>query len=173
MDNEVLQSIHPDLLALQKLVYEPNGLTVSDLTKEAESKKYGAFEFKLNDRQVKFRVAKITPTKVGQFVTLWKRIGNGPILPYDVTDPIDLFVISVHNSEHFGQFVFLKAVLHEKGILSKEGKGGKRAMRVYPPWDKTHNRQAKTTQAWQLLYFFEIHPNGYIDTARFQKLFLH
>jgi hypothetical protein len=172
MKNEILQNIHPDLLDAQKLMYEPHGLRISNLIKEANSKEYGAFEFKLNDLQVKFRSAKITPTKIGQFVTLWKRVGNEPILPYDVTDPIDLFIISVRNCEHFGQFVFPKAILYEKGILSKEGKGGKRAIRVYPPWDITNNRQAKQTQAWQLLYFFEIHLKECINAARLQKLFL-
>lgn len=55
-----------------------------------------------------------------------------------------------------GQFVFPKSVLHEKSLVSKEGHGGKQAMRVYPPWDVTENKQAQKTQAWQLLYFFEI-----------------
>lgn len=164
--------VHPDFLAARKLVFEPSDLVVSGLHKEAESEEYGAFEFKLNGLAIKFRVAKITPTKVGQFVTLWKRFGTGPILPYDMADPIDLFVISVRNSEHFGQFVFPKALLCEKGIVSKEGRGGKRAMRVYPPWDITENRQAKKTQSWQLMYFLEIDPNESIDTASIQQLFL-
>ncbi len=155
--------IHPDLLTAQKNAYEPSGLIIDKLTKEKESEEYGAFDFEMNLLRIKFRVAKITPTKFGQFVTLWKRIGNGPILPYDREDPIDLFVVSVHTLNHFGQFVFSKAILCEKGILSEEGKGGKRAMRVYPPWDITDNRQAKNTQSWQLLYFFEIHPDARIE----------
>lgn len=167
-----INGIHPDLLAAQKLAYEPCGLISRKFEKETESQEYGACVFEINNRRTKFRTGKITPTKIGQFVTLWKRIGMGPILPYDSADPIDLFVVSVRDSEHFGQFVFPKAVLCEKGIVSKEGKGGKRAMRVYPPWDITGNRQAKTTQAWQLKYFFEIPPNKGIDTLNIQKLFL-
>lgn len=163
--------IHPDLIAAQKFAYEPSALKSSKLIKEAESEEYGAFEFEMNNRFIKFRVAKITPTKIGQFVTLWKRIEMGPILPYDLKDPVDLFVVSVRNSEHFGQFVFPKTILCEKGIVSKEGKGGKRAMRVYPPWDITDNGQAKKTQAWQHIYFFEIHLDGCIDSDRVQKLF--
>lgn len=152
-------SAHPDLIAAQELAFGPAGLKIHHLQIEKESQEYGAAEFEIQQRQVKFRTAKITPTKIGQFVTLWKRIGNGPIQPLDIKDPFDVFVISVRTSQHFGQFVFPKAILLEKGILSKEGKGGKRAIRVYPPWDVTDNSQAKKTQKWQLPYFVEIHPN--------------
>ena len=164
--------IHPDLLAAQQLVYEPNGLFCNAIVEEAESKEYGACTFVMNHKSITFRVAKITPTKIGQFVTLWKRIGRGPIMPYDTTDLIDLFVVSVRNGAHFGQFIFPKEVLWQKGFVSKDGKGGKRAMRVYPPWDITDNKQAIKTQKWQVPYFFEILTNGQTDVSRIQKLFL-
>ena len=164
-------AVHPDLLEAKKLAYEPSGLICQNLIKEAESEGYGACTFEINNRHIKFRTGKITPTKIGQFVTLWKRIGGGPILPHDMADLVDLFVVSVRSTEFFGQFVFPKAVLHEKGILSKEGKGGKRAMRVYPPWDTALNKQANKTQAWQLRYFFEIHPSQNIDEDRIRELF--
>lgn len=160
-----------DLLKAQKDIYEPLNLTCKNLSQEAESKEYGAYTFELNDRRVKFRVAKITPTKIGQFVTLWKRIGMGPILPYDMADSIDLFIISVRNTQHFGQFVFPKFVLYEKGILSNKGLGGKRAMRVYPSWDIPNNPQAIKTQAWQLKYFFEMPPHDNSDMQKIRKLF--
>ena len=144
---------------------------IDNLLREPESEEYGAFTFAMNQRRVQFRVAKITPKKLGQFVTLWKRIGDGPIIPYDIADPIDLFVISVRTSERFGQFAFPKALLHEKGIVSQAGKGGKRAMRVYPPWDIANSRQAKNSQTWQNLYFFEIDPKTSIDTCQIQQLF--
>ena len=162
--------VHPDLLAAQKLAYEPNGLNCKLIELDTESKEYGACTLQINNVLVKFRVGKITPTKIGQFVTLWKRIGKGPIQPYDITDPIDLFIVSVRNNQHFGQFVFPKTVLYQKGVISKDCIGGKRAMRVYPPWDKVDNQQAEKTQHWQLLYFFEIHPS-HVDTARIQKLY--
>jgi hypothetical protein len=165
-------AIHPDLMIAQKIAYSPSGLTSHSFIKEAESEEYGAFDFEMNQRRIKFRIGKITPTKIGQFTTLWKRIGKGPILPFDREDPIDLFVISVRNAEHFGQFVFPKITLCEKGVVSQEGKGGKRAMRIYPPWDIPDSRQAKSTQAWQLPYFFEISANTPINTFRVQKLFL-
>jgi len=163
-------SINPDLLLAQKLAYGPSNLIFKELAMESESREYGACTFEINNKIVKFRTAKITPTKIGQFVTFWKRIGSGPIMPFDLKDPIDLFVVSVRHANHFGQFVFPKLVLYEKGFISKEGIGGKRAMRVYPPWDITDSNQAKKTQAWQLQYFFEI-PANYIDTAKIKNLF--
>ena len=75
-------------------------------------------------------------------------------------------MVSVRKLGTFGQFVFPKTIVYEKGFLSKNGKGGKRAMRVYPPWDIPKNKQAQVTQAWQLQYFFEIEPNFDISSAR-------
>ena len=82
-------------------------------------------------------------------MTLWKRIKNGPIQPFDISDPIDFFIISTRKGNNFGQFVFPKAVLYEQGVISKNAEGGKRAIRVYPPWDKGLNNQALKTQKWQ------------------------
>lgn len=160
-----------DLLEAIQCVYHPSGLNCTHLAKELESEEYGASIFELKGRSVKFRMGKITPTKVGQFVTLWKRIGNSEIMPHDLEDPFDFFVISVRHQEHFGQFVFPKRILFEQGVLSKEGKWGKRAMRVYPPWDIVESKQAKKTQAWQQIYFFEIPAKGNVDFKRMRGLF--
>jgi hypothetical protein len=167
----VTNPIHPDLLACYELAYKPSGLLYKNLVIEAKSQEYGACEFHLNNRHIKFRVAKITPTKVGQFVTFWKRSFSGPIVPYDISDIFDFLVVSVRDEEHFGQFVFPKSVLHEKGLLSQQAKGGKRAMRVYPPWDITESPQAKKTQKWQCDYFFEINDKQTVDVAKVCKLF--
>jgi hypothetical protein len=79
-------------------------------------------------------------------------------------------VITVRQEKNFGQFIFPKNVLHEKGFVSRNGVGGKRAMRVYPPWDVTDSTQAQKTQDWQLTYFVSIEPT--IDHDRMKKLFL-
>jgi len=138
---------------------------------EPESAEYGAYTFKLNDFLIRFRVAKITPTKIGQFVTLWKRVGNGSTQPYDISDLVDFFIISTRKEKHFGQFIFPKSVLCEQGVFSIKGKGGKRGIRVYPPWDKTLSRQAQKTQEWQIRYFLEIPQDKKIDCARAQELY--
>lgn len=149
---------HPDLMAAQEIAYELNGLFCTNIVIDKESSDYGACTFQINNKNVVFRVAKITPTKVGQFVTLWKRIGASPIMPFDISDPIDLFIVTVRKDKLFGQFIFPKEVLWQKGFVSKEVKGGKRAMRVYPPWDIADSKQAKKTQEWQLLYFVALAP---------------
>lgn len=164
-------SFHQDFLYTNDFVYNPNNFICSNLLAEAESKEYGGCQFKLNDFSIRFRAAKITPTKTGQFVTLWKRIGGGSIQPYDISDDIDFVVVSVRKEDNFGQFIFSKSVLCKHNIFSKDGIGGKRAIRVYPPWDKTTSKQAQETQLWQLEYFLEIPQNKAIDLTRLFKLF--
>jgi hypothetical protein len=170
-NSSTASSIPTDLLATQDLVYTPSKFQCSIPAMEAESSEYGACTFRLNGLSIVFRVAKITPTKTGQFVTLWKRVGNGPIQPFDVTDQVDFFVVSTRNANRLGQFVFPKAVFCEKDIVSVKSEGGKRGIRVYPPWDKATSRQAEKTQKWQADYFLEIPQNGPIDLLRAQTLY--
>lgn len=165
------KKVHVDLIATKKYIYLPCEFVCSNLKPEEQNAEYGAYIFKLSGLSIRFRTAKITPTKIGQFVTLWERVGKRPIQPYDVSAPIDYFVISVRQNDHFGQFVFPKQILFEKDILSKDGKGGKRAIRVYPPWDNPVSLQAQKTQKWQLEYFLEIRANIPVDLNRARLLY--
>jgi len=161
-------AIHQDFLDAKNRIYNPCKMKCSQPIMEKESAEYGACTFKLNGFSVRFGVSKITPTKIGQFVTLWKRIGNSPIQPYDISDPFDFFIISVRKDDCFGQFIFPKSVLREQDVLSINGKGGKRAIRVYPPWDEALNRQAQKTQKWQLEYFLDASVGKEIDHDKIQ-----
>lgn len=136
-----------------ELVFNKLGLKIKSISLEKESADYNACQLLLNEKKALFRTAKITPTKTGQFVTLWKRIPKGPIAPFAIEDNFDLVIINTETENHFGQFVFPKSILIEKGIFSTASKEGKRAIRVYPPWDKTTSKQAQQTQQWQLKYF--------------------
>ena len=160
-----------DFLFAKESLYEPCGFNYTEPILELESAEYGACDFKLDDLNIKYRVAKITPTKTGQFVTLWKRNKQGIIEPFEVNDKIDFFIISTRKDNHFGQFIFPKAVLYEKGVISDERKEGKRAIRVYPPWDDANSKQAQKTQEWQLKYFLEIPEDGLSDLALAKQLF--
>ncbi|MFD7341616.1 MepB family protein [Streptomyces violascens] len=164
-------STHSDLVAAKELVYDPCGFTCSQPVPESESAEYAAHEFTLDGLAVRFRAAKTTPTKVGQFVTVWKRSPGGPIAPFDAADPVDLFVISSRDQDHFGQFVFPVDALRRHGVVSVNGAGGKRGFRVYPPWVTTTNSQAICTQAWQLDHFLCLDQNGTVDSARARELY--
>lgn len=145
-----------DFLLSKTLVYDKCEWNCSVPNIEKESAEYGACTFKINEFSIRFRVSKTTPTKIGQFVTLWKRNINGPIEPFDSSDDLDFVIISSRNDTSFGQFIFPKRILVEKGIISTNNKEGKRGFRVYPPWDKPENKQAQNTQKWQMSYFLKI-----------------
>lgn len=144
------------LTYIQTQIFDACGFEYTVPLLETESAEYKACYFKLNNLHVRFRKAKITPTKVGQFVTLWKRVESGIIVPFVDTDFIDLVIINVENDNQFGQFIFPKSVLCQQGILTVNDKEGKRGFRVYPPWDNTTNKQAIKTQKWQLNYFLDL-----------------
>ncbi|WP_139277698.1 MepB family protein [Rhodococcus marinonascens] len=164
-------SLHPDLLAAKSLIYGPHELACTTPMREPESAAYGAYALSINGLATRFRVAKTTPTKVGQFVTLWQRGEAGPIRPFDTSDNVKLFVISVRDHEQFGQFVFPVDTLVRRGVVSRDGVGGKRAIRVYPPWVAPTSRQARNTQTWQLEYFLPPHQIDECDCARARTLF--
>lgn len=144
-----------ELEKTSNLVFEKLDLKTRNLIVEKESQEYCAAQFELNNSKIIFRKSKITPTKIGQFVTLWKRIDEKPIQPFSSTDDFDFVIINCETPIHFGQFVFPKKVLEEKGYLQSQSKKGKLGFRVYPSWDKTENKQAQQTQNWQLNYFIE------------------
>jgi len=148
--------MNTNLNQIKTEVYDKCALKITEFGSEMESKEYDACRFKLNGMNIISRTARATPKKVGQFVTFWKRNGNGPIEPFNETDRIDFFVVTVQTENGFGQFVFPKSVMLKKGIISTESKEGKRAFRVYPNWDIVKNKQAERTQKWQLDYFYEI-----------------
>lgn len=135
--------------------FRSRGYRCSEPEAESESQEYGAYTFSLNAKAVVFRIAKTTPTKIGQFVTLWQRSpGPGqPIRPFDVSDGVDLFVVSVGDAANSGQFVFPQEALIKRDVVSQGLLGGKRAFRVYPPWSLPTSRQAQATQRWQLEFF--------------------
>ena len=155
-----------DLFLVEEFLFKPLGFAIENLRAEKESADYAAAEFTLNGNFIKYRQAKITPTKIGQFVTFWKRIGKGPIMPYQSDDLFDFLIVNVRDENRLGLFVFPKKVLCDKGIVSTNEKEGKRAMRIYPSWDKTDSPQAIKTQKWQLEWFIDFSENVDVDLSR-------
>lgn len=159
------------IVETKNLLFDKCNFAVSNIEIEKESADYCAHRFEINNQKIVFRSAKITPTKTGQFVTLWKRKNKkNTIEPFEITDDIDLFVINVKTETNFGQFVFPKSVLIQQGIITDK-KDGKRAIRVYPIWDLTESKQAVKTQKWQLIYFLEIPFDETLDINRAKLLY--
>ncbi|MEJ5994948.1 MepB family protein [Pedobacter sp. Du54] len=144
-----------NLSLAKELIYHKCDFDFSALKFEKESIEYDSCTFKLNGKSVIHRSAKITPLKIGQFVTVWKRNESGQTAPFHSGDDFDLVIISTRNVNLFGQFIFPKSILIERGIITTDLKQGKRGIRVYPTWDVTMNKQAQKTQKWQSAYFIE------------------
>lgn len=162
---------YTELEVVKELVYDKCGFTISNLKLNTESVEYGACSFELDGQKIEHRVSKITPTKTGQFITIWKRNKNGLTEPYDFLDDIDFLAITSRSGDNFGQFIFPKFVLAEHGIITKNGKEGKRGIRVYPPWDIATNKQAIKTQGWQTTYFLAIKKDNSTGFDLIKKLF--
>lgn len=160
-----VHEFYPDLKKIQALLYEPNGFEISQFRRNAESTDYSACVFELNGLKVVYRTSKITPAKTGQFVTIWKRNDEGITEPFGATDDLDFVIITCLSGDKAGQFIFPKSVLAAKNILRKNGKGGKRGIRVYPTWDAPTSKQAISTQLWQAPYFVEITDGNVYDRA--------
>ncbi|WP_067691320.1 MepB family protein [Nocardia jejuensis] len=143
----------PDELYAAREFFWSTGQQCSAAIAEPESAKYGAYAFSVDGTAVRFRIAKTTPTKPGQFVTVWQRSPQGPIRPFDVADQIGFFVIGVHQGPNQGWFVFSQDALVERNIVSRNGIGGKRGFRLYPPWVSVPTGQARRSQSWQLEHF--------------------
>jgi hypothetical protein len=160
------------LTETKKTLFDKCSFELSNIEIEEESSEYFACRLEINELKIVFRQAKITPTKTGQFVTLWKRRNKKSVIePFESSDDIDLFVINVKTKTNFGQFVFPKSVLIEHNIITDK-KAGKRAIRVYPIWDLAESKQAIKTQKWQLDYFLEIPSDETLNLNRANLLYL-
>lgn len=147
--NSELKQTTMSLFEKIKNIFNSSDFTISDFVAEKESKEYDACNLKLADFKIHFRKAKITPKKAGQFVTFYKRIPSGVIAPFEETDNFDFLVVGVQDDLHDGYFVFSKAELIKRQIVSTNFKEGKRAFRIYPPWSEPKSKQAIASQKWQ------------------------
>ncbi len=166
---ELELELSKDLKACVEFLSLSSDMICSGFKQDKESSDYQAYDFMLGNSKVKFRIGKITPKKIGCFTTFYKRIDSGSIVPYDISDNVDFFVVSVCNLEKLGYFLFPKKALIENNILSKQGQQGKRAFRLYPLWDTPLNKQAIVSQKWQLDYFFQIEDQNSLKKADFKS----
>jgi hypothetical protein len=128
-------------------------LQITNLKINKEASNYDGYSYRFHKKNIIQRRAKITPTKVGQFVTLWKRNEMGITCPFSESDVFDNLIVFCRKETLLGYFLFPKSVLIEKGFIRSSHHAGKRGFRVYPIWDKATSRQALKTQQWQLKHF--------------------
>lgn len=167
-----IDSLPNELKTVKTLLYETCGFNLTNLVVSTESLEYEACSFELNTNKIQYRLSKITPTKTGQFVTIWKRNKDGITQPFDISDDFDFIIIAAKREHDFGQFIFPKMILAEKGIITSNNKEGKRGIRVYPPWDEVTSKQAKQTQLWQTQYFVPINDGPIPNSDFIRKLFV-
>jgi hypothetical protein len=148
-----------ELLFAKKILFDKLNLRLSDFKFDKESREYEASTFRLDQKMVLYRRAKITPTKTGQFVTFWKRNQKKITEPFSDFDKFQFLIVAVINHENIGFFLFSQKVLIEQGILSTKQIEGKRAFRVYAPWDKAENKQSIKTKKWQSECFLNLSEN--------------
>lgn len=168
----IMNDFYTALNYVNKMIYEPNDLIVKSVQEEKQNSKYCAGTFLLSSRTIRFRVAKITPTKVGQFVAFWEKDENNKNQPYLYEEAPNLLVITTFKNENeFGQFIFPKEVLLKQNILRSTSTRGKMAIRVYPSWDSPSSKQALKTQKWQLPYFVDMCNSNKILLDKIMKLY--
>ncbi|MGJ1446636.1 MepB family protein [Sphingobacterium spiritivorum] len=144
----IIEKLYLPVSQLQQLQYDK------------ESSSYHAASFVAEDQTILFRKANITPKKIGQFVTLWKRnSSSGETQPFDTKDQVDRVIILVIDKDRYGVFIFSAEILRKMKIFTHENIIGKRGFRVYAPWDNPENKQAMKTKEWQISHFEYLEPD--------------
>lgn len=160
----------PIIELIDKLIFKTCGIEITGLMENLESHKYSAHGFALNGIKAQFQLAKITPSKTGQFVTIWQRDDKGITQPYKIDDNFTLYIIAVKDNNKQGVFIFPKAELYKHKILAGESSKGKRGIRVYASWDAALSKQAQKTKNWQTQFFIDLSSAVDIDITLAKNL---
>ncbi|AXI00948.1 mep operon protein MepB [Sporosarcina sp. PTS2304] len=167
-----MKDFHQALSYINKMMYEPNHMIVQSIQEEKQNAAYGAGIFQIASTTIRFRVANVTATKVGQFVAFWEKDEHDKNQPYSYEQAADLLVITTFASEtEFGQFIFPKELLLKQNILRSSSTKGKMAMRVYPVWDRPTSKQAMNTQEWQLPFFVDMSHSHKVPKEKIRELY--
>ena len=153
-------------------VFKPLDLKISDIFAETECKDYFGFNFIINQTKIKFRKSKLTPKKMGQFVSFWKRCCDGKTIPFDRNDDFDYYIISIEENDDSGFFIFPKVILEKENLISAPSKTGKRGFRIYADWHFPDQKQAVKTKLWQAQYFINFRDEETVIRKKKKKIFL-
>lgn len=139
---------------------------------EEQNSDYESGVARIRNELWRIRTARITPTKPGAFVAVWKRGEGGSTRPFTADESMSGLLVFVEEQERFGVFQFTKAHLVSLGYVSSDVHPGKRGFRVYPAWCTDLNPQASRRQRAQGPAFAEITPTTARDhfSARWAAL---
>lgn len=159
-----------ELSKVQSLFRDIASLSIFNVEPDNECEEYYGYNLHAGTLHLKFRKAKITPKKLGYFVTLWKRNSHGQTEPFSISDHFDFYIIAAAENNRFGIFIFPRNILVEKQILTNSNKEGKRGFRVYTNWNTTENKQAEKTKNWQKNYFINLSDLKEKDIDKFKSI---
>jgi hypothetical protein len=141
--------------SLAQWVLAPAGISYH-LAPENENADYGAALVTVGDKALRVREARVTPTKPGAFVSVWRRAAEGGTEPFPAADAGDGLLVFVAEGAHEGVFCFTVEHLGELGVTRSQTSPGKRGFRVYPPWCAGLNPQASRAQRAQASAFTDL-----------------
>lgn len=110
------------MLKIEELLTNKLMSQFSNMNWDKEGNQYHACKFDINNKKILFRSSKITPKKIGQFLTVWHRNIFSITIPFDVSDQLDYLIILSEKDTKKGVFIFPKNTLVSKGIFSSQNK---------------------------------------------------
>ncbi len=130
----------------------------SSVAPEEQHSDYEAGLADINGEMWRIRTARVTPTKPGAFVALWRRSDSGETAPFTDDGRVAGVLVFVDDGMNFGVFRFEPSHLVQLGIFASARSKGKRGFRVYPSWCKDLNSQASKSQRDQAKAFSLLSP---------------
>ncbi|GAC79081.1 hypothetical protein SAMN04488550_3857 [Gordonia malaquae] len=129
----------------------------AELTPDTSNIDYAGRIARVGREVWRVRTARITPTKPGAFVAVWRRAADGGTEPFPSDEPITGLLVFVEDGDHEGVFAFTLNDLERLKITASPTSPGKRGFRVYPEWVDGLNPQATRTQRAQAAAFIARH----------------
>lgn len=133
-----------------------SGALAGSVVTEAQGSDYESGRVNTESGIWRVRTARITPTKPGAFVAVWRRGSDGETEPFDMSDECSGLVVFVEDGERFGVFTFSREQLVVLGIIRSDHSPGKRGFRVYPSWCTDLNARAQRTQRAHVAAFADL-----------------
>lgn len=89
---------------------------ITNLKEEKQNAEYAGCLFHLNNKTIRFRKSKVTPNKIGQFVSFWEKDENMRNRAFSYEAAPDLLVITCIADNKLGNLFFLKRFFLKKNI---------------------------------------------------------